>query len=225
MRYWHPLTSEVVRDLKARGYVRVTLLPLYPQYSITTSGSAYNEFVRQCARQGYAPALSVAGAWYGLPDYQTAIVQSVREAAAGFADPAPARIELLFSAHGLPRKIVDRGDPYERHVRETYDSVVKALGWPNVTLCYQSRVGPLEWLGPYTDAVIRAKAASGCAQMLVYPIAFVSDHIETLYELGILYARLARELGVRDYRVVPALNAHPLLIRALVRATLEAKPA
>ena len=95
------------------------------------------------------------------------------------------------------------------------------LGWPHTTLCYQSRVGPLEWLRPYTEEVIRAKAAAGCQQMLVYPIAFVSDHSETLYELGIQYAALARETGIAHYQVVPALNEHPLLVRALTDLVLH----
>lgn len=222
MRYWHPLTEAVVAELKRRGYARVILLPLYPQYSLTTTGSARNEFVRQCKRQGYAPKLSVVEQWYEDRDYQRGIVDTIRAEAARFSDPDPARIELMFSAHGLPQKIVDAGDPYERHIRATYDAVRVQLGWPHVDLCYQSRVGPLKWLQPYTDQMIAAKAGKGVKQMLIYPIAFVSDHIETLYELGITYAELARNLGVREYRVVPALNDHPLLISALKGAVLAA---
>src|SRR3990167_7659548 len=214
MRYWHPLTDAVVAMLKQNNYARVILLPLYPQYSITTTGSAYNEFQRQCQRQHYQPSVTLVRQWYDQPDYQGAIVEMLRAELKKFPDPDPARIELLFSAHGLPRKIVDAGDPYERQIRATFDAVRAELNWPHVTLCYQSRVGPLEWLRPYTDDVIRAKAAAGAKQMLVYPIAFVSDHVETLYELGITYAELARKCGIAHYRVVPALNSHPRFIAA-----------
>jgi len=222
MRYWHPLTAEVVAMLKKKNYARVILLPLYPQYSITTTGSSYNEFQRECRRQHYHPSVTLVRQWYDQPDYQRAIVETVRAEAAKFPDPDPARIELLFSAHGLPQKIVNAGDPYERQIRATFDALCAELNWPHTTLCYQSRVGPLEWLRPYTDDVIRAKAAAGVKQMLVYPIAFVSDHVETLYELGITYAEVARAQGIAHYRVVPALNSHPRFIEALKSLVLNA---
>jgi ferrochelatase len=223
MRYWHPLTHEVVAQLKQKNYARVILLPLYPQYSITTTGSSYNEFMRQCDRLHYHPAVTLVRAWHDQPDYQQAIIETLRAEARKFPDPDPAHIELLFSAHGLPRKIVDAGDPYERQIRATYESLRAQSGWPHTTLCYQSRVGPLEWLRPYTEDVIREKAAAGVKQMLVYPIAFVSDHVETLYELGITYAELARAQGITHYRVVPALNSHPHFIAALKSLVLNAE--
>lgn len=223
MRYWHPRARETVQQLKARGYRHVTLLPLYPQYSLTTTGSSYNEFVREARRANYAPDLRLIRAWHGEPDYQRAIIETLRAELRRFPDPDPAHIELLFSAHGLPQKFVDAGDPYEQQVRATYDALRGRLGWPHTTLCYQSRVGPLKWLRPYTEDVIRAKAAAGAKQILVYPIAFVSDHVETLYELGMLYADMARAAGVAHYRVAPALNTHPLFIEAL-RKLIEHAP-
>lgn len=222
MRYWHPLTGEVVAMLKKKGYTRVILLPLYPQYSITTTGSSYNEFQRQCQRLNYHPSVTLIRQWYDQPDYQAAIVEMLRAEVQKFPDPDTRHIELLFSAHGLPRKIVDQGDPYERQIRATYDALCAQLGWPHITLCYQSRVGPLEWLRPYTDDVIREKAAAGVRQMLVYPIAFVSDHVETLFELGVTYAEIARERGITHYRVTPALNSHPRFIQALKSLVLHA---
>lgn len=224
MRYWHPLTSEVVAQLRGKNYARVILLPLYPQYSITTTGSAYNEFQRQCRRQSYHPAVTLVRQWYDQPDYQAAIGEMLRAELKKFPDPDPAHVELLFSAHGLPQKIVDGGDPYERQIRATYEALREQLGWPNTTLCYQSRVGPLQWLRPYTEDVIREKAAAGVKQMLVYPIAFVSDHVETLFELGITYAELARAQGIAHYRVCPALNSHPRFIAALKSLVLNAVP-
>ena len=222
MRYWHPLTHEVVAKLKTKGYGRVILLPLYPQYSLTTSGSSYNEFQRQCDSQNYHPRITLIRQWYDQPDYQQAIIETLRAELPRFPDPDPQHIELLFSAHGLPQKIVDQGDPYEAHVRATYDTLRAQLGWPHTTLCYQSRVGPLKWLQPYTEEVIREKAAAGAKQVLVYPIAFVSDHSETLYELGMLYADLAKAQGIAHYRVAPALNSHPRLIQGLKSLVLEA---
>jgi protoporphyrin/coproporphyrin ferrochelatase len=222
MRYWHPRAAQVVAQLKNRGYARVVLLPLYPQYSRTTTGSSYNEFQRECTRQHYRPATSLVREWHHHPDYIDGIVQRLRQEATYFPNPEPAQIELLFSAHGLPRKIVDGGDPYERQIRATFEAVRTRLGWPHATLCYQSRVGPLEWLRPYTDDVIREKARVGAKQMLVYPIAFVSDHVETLFELGQTYAELARVSGIAHYRVAPALNDDPLLIRGLRKLVMDA---
>lgn len=222
MRYWHPLTAEVVAKLKAQQIARVVLLPLYPQYSRTTTGSSVNEFNRECARQHYAPRQVLIEHWYEQADYLDAIIDDIRAAAALFTHPEPAAIHLLFSAHGLPQKLVDAGDPYERHIRATYELLTARLQWPHTALSYQSRVGPLQWLKPYTDATIRAHGAARVRQMLVYPIAFVSDHIETLYELGMTYAELARSVGIDEYRVVPALNAHPKLIHALTQLTVQA---
>jgi ferrochelatase len=222
MRYWHPLTAQVVAKLKQAHYTDVILLPLYPQYSTTTTGSSYNEFLRQCKRQNYHPHIAFIEHWYEQSDYQAAIVESIQREAKKFSGSDPNDISLLFSAHGLPQKIVNGGDPYERHITATYRSLKEKLNWPHVALCYQSRVGPLKWLQPYTDQVILEQAAAGVKQMLVYPIAFVSDHVETLYELGMVYAKLARQAGIREYRVVPALNDHPLLIHSLKQLTLSA---
>jgi protoporphyrin/coproporphyrin ferrochelatase len=221
MRYWHPMSDAVVAELQQRGHQQVLLLPLYPQYSRTTTGSSVNEFKRACARAGYRPELRLVRDWPTHPDYLTAIVETIEAEAKRFPESSPACIELLCSAHGLPKKIVAQGDPYQRQIETTFEALRTRLGWNHATLCYQSRVGPLEWLRPYTEDVIRQKATTGCRQMLVYPIAFVSDHSETLYELGIQYAELAKQAGIAHYRVVPALNEHPLLIRALVDLVLQ----
>jgi ferrochelatase len=215
MRYWHPMSDEVVRQLKDAAIEKVILLPLYPQYSTTTTGSSYNDFVRACSRARYDPQLYYIKEWYNEARYQQTIADAIRRAATELPDPNPDHIELLFSAHGLPQKIVRRGDPYQQQIEATYAAVRQRLGWPHTTLCYQSRVGPLEWLRPYTEDVIREKAQAGAKQMLVYPIAFVSDHIETLYELGVEYAEVAKTHGIEHYRVVPALNADPGLIATL----------
>lgn len=222
MRYWHPRAAEVVAALKQAGYARVVLLPLYPQFSRTTTGSSHEEFLRECERAHYAPRIDVIREWHDAPQYLDAVADNLRHELAHFPDPDPARTEVLLSAHGLPRKLADAGDPYETQVRATYEAVRARLNWPHTTLCYQSRVGPLEWLGPYTEDVIREKAAQGVKQMLVYPIAFVSDHSETLYELGMTYGEIARAHGIAHYRVCPALNDDPGLIQALRHLVLGA---
>jgi len=215
MRYWHPMSDEVVASLKSSACQRVVLLPLYPQYSVTTTGSSFIDFEQACQRHDYAPRITRIEDWYDHPLYLDAVAASIERERARFTQPDPAHIELLLSAHGLPQKIVDKGDPYASHVEATVAGVRERLGWPHVRLCYQSRVGPLKWLQPYTEDVLRELGARAAEQVLVYPIAFVSDHVETLYELGIDYARLAQESGIVNYRVVPALNDDATFIAAL----------
>lgn len=222
MRYWHPMSREVISELKDKNYTNIILLPLYPQYSLTTTGSSYNDFVRECNRQRYQPAIRLIDYWYDSTLYQQGIVESIESAREQFSDPEPDTIELLFSAHGLPQKIVDGGDPYQAHIEDTYRMICNRLNWPHTSLCYQSRIGPLQWLKPYTEDIIKEKASQGCQQMLVYPIAFVSDHVETLSELALDYAQVATDAGIAEYRVVPALNDHPKLIAALESLVLDA---
>ncbi len=222
MRYWQPRAAEVVAALKQTGCARVVLLPLYPQYSHTTSGSSHKEFLHECERAHYTPHIDFIRQWHEAAPYLDAVADSLRRELTRFPEPDAAHTEVLFSAHGLPRKLVDAGDPYEEQVCATYEAVRARLNWPRTTLCYQSRVGPLEWLRPYTEDVIQEKAAQGAKQVLVYPIAFVSDHSETLYELGMTYAALARRHGIAHYRVCPALNDDPGLIQALRQLVLGA---
>lgn len=221
MRYWQPMTREVVTTLKHEGYEQVILLPLYPQYSTTTTGSSVNEFRRHCQKQHYRPTIKIIDPWYEQDDYQLAIAESIKNEAEKLPDSNPESIHLLFSAHGLPQKIVDNGDPYEKQIQATYEAMRQRLQWPHTSLCYQSRVGPLQWLRPYIQDVLKELAQKGTKQILVYPIAFVSDHVETLYELGIQYAELARSLSIPHYHVVPALNDDPLLIQTLKQLILE----
>lgn len=224
MRYWNPKSDEVVIRLKSEGFNKVILLPLYPQYSSTTSGSSYNDFMRACGRHHYQPHIHLIEHWYHIKSYQQAIISAIRREMAMFPDPAPSKIELLFSAHGLPLKIVNNGDPYAQQVKATYEAIQSQLDWPHTTLCYQSRVGPLKWLRPYTQDCIIEKAEQGAKQMLIYPISFVSDHIETLHELGMKYAELAHEHGITHYRVVPALNTDAGLIETLKQLVLSSSP-
>ena len=221
MRYWHPMADAVVTALIEKEIDNVILLPLYPQYSLTTTGSSYNDFQRACRGNNYQPKISLIRQWYDQPHYQQAIADAITAEAVKLPTPNPENIELLFSAHGLPQKTIARGDPYEKHIRATVEAVSKILGWPHTTLCYQSRVGPLKWLQPYTRNTIIEKAKLGSKQILIYPIAFVSDHIETLHELGMEYAEVAQRYGVETYRVVPALNTSAGLINTLKELVLS----
>ncbi|MDH5631466.1 MAG: ferrochelatase [Gammaproteobacteria bacterium] len=225
MRYWHPMTAEVVNKLRQGGYQRVILLPLYPQYSTTTTGSSFNEFTRECQRQGYRPKRIEIRQWYDHDKYLRAIIDSIETELKTLPDTDPEKTYILFSAHGLPKKVVERGDPYQQQIEATYESLKTRLGWPHTGLSYQSRVGPLEWLQPYTEDVIPELGNAGWRQLLVYPIAFVSDHIETLQELGIEYRHLAESHGITSYRVARALNDHPMLIETLRDLVLEADAA
>ena len=216
MRYWHPFSRETVRAVKAWGAGRAVVLPLYPQYSTTTSASSFRAWREAAGAEGLAlPSSEICchPTSPGLVQAHAALIRPELEAAARVGRP-----RLLFSAHGLPQKIVDAGDPYQWQVERTAAAVAEELdpAWPDLDwrISYQSRVGPLKWIGPSTDEEIVRAGAEG-VPLVVVPIAFVSDHVETLVELDIEYRHLADEAGVPAYRRVPALNTHPGYIEAL----------
>lgn len=215
MRYWHPLTEETVQEVGAWRPEEVVLLPLYPQFSTTTTASSLSAWRKAAAKAGLECPTRIVPSY---PDEPGFIAAQVARIAPMLEEPAAAggAARLLFTAHGLPQRIVRRGDPYPREVAATAAAILSALGRPGLDwrISYQSRVGPLEWLGPYTDDEIRAAGAAGIA-LVVAPISFVSEHSETLVELDDDYARLARECGVPSYRRVPTVGTHPLFIEAL----------
>ena len=209
MRYWHPLSGRTAREVAAWRPDRVVLLPLYPQFSTTTTGSSLVAWWRAAAVAGIAaPTASICcyPAAAGLIDAQARLVRRALEAA------GPARV--LFSAHGLPKRIVARGDPYRWQVERTAAAVAEAAGLDDWVVCYQSRVGPLEWIGPTTEDEIR-RAGGERAAVVVVPIAFVSEHSETLYELDVLYRGVAERAGVPGYHRVAALGVDEAFIAAL----------
>jgi len=221
MRCWHPFTSEAITAVKAYQPEHVVLLPLYPQFSTTTSQSSLKEWSRQSRQAGLAmPAHEVC--CYPFED-------GFVDAAADLLDQALHRAKsgihyrVLFSAHGLPKRVVDRGDPYQWQVERTVEAIIarcKTRGL-DYSVCYQSRVGPLEWIGPATDAEVR-RAGAERTGLTVMPVAFVSEHSETLVELDIEYARLAEESGAPDYIRVPAVRTHPAFINGLAQLVLAA---
>jgi len=202
MRYWFPFAHEAARAVKAWGPDRILLLPLYPQFSTTTTGSSLSDWHEQAARAGLvAPTTSIC-CYFDDPDYAASIAALVDEAiAAARAElPAGAKLRLLFSAHGLPESIVKAGDPYQQEVEATVAAVMARLADPDVqhVTCYQSRATPQTWISPSTIECIEQAGADKIAVLLV-PIAFVSDHIETLVELDIENRELAHQVGVPGY--------------------------
>jgi len=220
MRYWHPFASEAAAAVKKWGADRILLLPLYPQFSTTTSASSLGEWQRAAKAAGLTQPSTSIGCYPTEPGFVAAQVALLREALAKISGP----VRLLFSAHGLPKKIVDGGDPYQWQVEQSAAAMVAALNMPGLDwqVCYQSRVGPLEWIGPSTDAEIARAGAEGKALVLA-PIAFVSEHSETLVELDIEYAELAHENGVPGYHRVPTVGCRPEFIAGLASLVHGAK--
>ncbi|WP_438263876.1 ferrochelatase [Asticcacaulis machinosus] len=217
MRYWHPFVEDTVKDIDAWGPDEIVLLPLYPQFSKTTTLSSLSAFKK--AYKGRAKVTAVC--CYPENDFFIkAQVDLIRAAIKDIKNPDGYRI--LFSAHGLPEKVIQEGDPYQAQVEATVAKVMAELKTDiDHVICYQSRVGPLKWIGPATDETITQTGQSGKNIVLV-PIAFVSEHIETLVELDIEYKHLADVAGVSSYIRVPAVGTNPDYIRALGDQILKA---
>jgi ferrochelatase len=221
MRCWKPFSDEAARELKAWSADRAVLLPLYPQFSTTTTASSFADWSRAATQAGMAMPTARICCYPDAAGFIAAEAALIQQAFTGMKPGVDYR--LLLSAHGLPKRTVAKGDPYQWQVERTAQAIVDRLGMNGLdwTVCYQSRVGPLEWIGPATDAEIRRTGAQGKG-VIVAPIAFVSEHSETLVELDIEYAHLARECGVPDYRRVPAVGTHPAFIAALAAMVMQA---
>jgi ferrochelatase len=210
MRYWHPFIEDVVPLICREGIERLVVLSLYPHYSVATTGSSVARF-EQVAK-GLPLRFIKKSSWYDHPLYIEALVKNIKEGVKNFRDSADP-VHLLFSAHSLPVRFIEEGDPYVDQVKGTISEVVKKIDIP-YDLSFQSRSGPVKWLEPSTDHMIGHLAGKGVRNLLVVPISFVSDHIETLYEIDILYRRMAEGMGVRLERT-ESLNTSPLFISAL----------
>jgi protoporphyrin/coproporphyrin ferrochelatase len=226
MRCWRPFTAEAVAAVKAFDPEEIVLLPLYPQYSTTTTKSSLEVWRKEAARAGLAQPQHEVCCYPFEPGFADAIADLTQQ---GFARAKPGfSYRVLFSAHGLPKRVIERGDPYRWQVERTVEAIAARLGdhGHDVAICYQSRVGPLEWIGPATDAEVRRAGAQGKG-LIVVPIAFVSEHSETLVELDIEYGvKLAGEVGVPDFIRVSTVGTHPAFIAALaslVTTALNAK--
>ena len=221
MRYWHPFTESAVADLKADGVDQVVVLPLYPHFSISTSGSSFRELQRLRNTDSAFSRLPIRciRSWYDHPGYIQALANLIAREILACEDPATAHI--FFSAHGVPKSYVeDAGDPYQLEIvacsKLILEQLRQQLGYSNpFTLAYQSRVGPVEWLKPYTEEALQELGEQGVKDLVVVPISFVSEHIETLEEIDIDYRELATAAGVKNFRRVPALDTDPAFIAAL----------
>lgn len=218
MRYWHPNTAEAIATLDSRPYDELVLLPLYPQYSFATTGSSLKEWDRL-----YKPKVPVRliDHFYDHPDYVAGIVERIDSVLNSVTDPGS--VVLVFSAHGLPLALVDKGDPYPKHIEATVQLIRQLGAWNNPhVLCFQSRVGPQKWLQPSLTGTIESLARDGVRRVLVIPISFLTEHIETLHEINIEAREQAESLGIHDFYTMPALNDSPLLIRGLADLVLRA---
>jgi protoporphyrin/coproporphyrin ferrochelatase len=214
MRYWRPFTQDAIAELAAHAPGEVVLLPLYPQFSKTTTGSSLNEWNRRFQPNGWRPRVHIVREFYKDADYLDAVVAAIDSSLRDFEDPAD--VDMVFSAHSVPVAVIEQGDPYQRQIEDTVDLVWQRGSWPGrLHICYQSKVGASKWLRPSMHETVKNLAAAGSRHVLVVPISFVSDHVETLHEIDIEHREQARTLGIADFRMMPGLNDSPAFIGAL----------
>lgn len=239
MRYWHPFTEDALDQIQRDDINALVILPLYPQFSISTSGSSFRVLQEMFAKNveafGTKMVHTVVPSWYDRPGYIKAMADLIQkeldsftpeEIAEGTASGQKYARHVLFSAHGVPRSYIDAGDPYQNQIKDCVKLISDALPGPEdgveIHLSYQSRVGPIEWLRPYTDDVLPDLGASGVKNLVVVPISFVSEHIETLEEIDIEYRELAEENGVTNWRRCPALNTDTTFIDDMADMVVDA---
>ncbi len=223
-RYIQPTSDDALRAMAADGVRRAVAFTQYPQFSCSTTGSSLNELWRAAERTGLRAAFewSLIDRWPVHQGFIAAMAETVRDGLAQFEPQDRDRVFLLFSAHSLPLHVIDRGDSYPQEIGATVQRVVEAVGVRNAyLLAYQSEVGPVRWLGPSTERVIRRLGEGGHTHVLVIPIAFTSDHIETLSELDREYGVVAKHAGITHYRRTPALNDRPTFVDALADLVCE----
>ena len=224
MRYWHPFTEEAIEQVKRDRVSNLVILPLYPQFSISTSGSSFRVLEKMWLEEPGLQQIkyTIIPSWYDNLGYLQAMADLIAQELEQFTHPD--RVHLFFSAHGVPQSYVEEaGDPYQQEIEECTRLIVKTLNRPNqYTLAYQSRVGPVEWLKPYTEDALEELGEQGIKEVLVVPISFVSEHIETLQEIDIEYREIAEEAGIENFQRVPALNTHPIFIDALAKLVTQA---
>ena len=222
MRYWEPFTDEALDAIERDGITRVVLLPLYPHFSKATTESSKKEWdARLAERKHLQLDATLIEHYYDHPTYIDALIGRIEEGLERFDKNIRGDVHLVFSAHGTPMKLVRQGDPYSGHIKKTIEAIMgrSKLGNDH-SLCYQSKVGPMKWLTPSTPDKVTELAGKGVKHMLIVPVAFASDHLETLFELGIEYRRVAMAAGVEQYEVTTGLNDSPIFIRALSELVL-----
>jgi protoporphyrin/coproporphyrin ferrochelatase len=226
MRYSRPTADDALEAITAAGIKRIVTLTLFPHWSKATTGSSRNEFERVVASAKWKDAgfeITHIEHYADDPLYLEALTATIRVAWNRIPEARRARTVLLFSAHGLPQRFIDEGDPYVTHIDATRFGVLERLDLPNrQLLAFQSRTGPVKWVGPGTEEILAELGDEGVSDVLIVPLSFVSDHIETLYEVDMLFADAARAAGITGYYRPPALNCHPLFIEALASLVTDA---
>jgi protoporphyrin/coproporphyrin ferrochelatase len=213
MRYSRPSTLEALAAIKREGISKVVALSLYPHYSRATTGSSINELNRVLKQSGVNFEMKWIDRFYSHPLYIQALAEKVTEGLASFPDRKEA--EIVFSAHSLPQSFIDEGDPYLAHIQETVRLVMERVGAASYQLSFQSKAGPVKWLEPSTEEMLQSLAAKGRKNLLMVPLSFVSDHIETLHEIDIQYAEEAKGLGIERFLRSESLNTSPLFLECL----------
>lgn len=220
MRYWKPLTQEVVTKVETGNYEKVIMLPLYPHFSVSTTGSSFNEWKR--FYKGEESKVIYINSYQTHPLYLKAINERIDETLLRFPEGVRKDVQLVFSAHGTPVSYVKKGDPYSFHIKDTIDGVMKMRNYSHKHhQCFQSKVGPAKWLEPATDTMIEDLASQGKKHLLIIPISFVSDHVETSFELDIEYRHVADKVRIENYIVMKGLNDSQLFIDALYDLVTE----
>ena len=224
MRYWHPFTEEAIAQIKQDNLEEIVILPLYPQFSISTSGSSFRLLERLWKTDPELQKIkyTVVPSWYNCSGYLQAMANLIEQTIDQVSEPSQAHV--FFSAHGVPVSYVEEaGDPYQREIEDCAALIMNQLNRTNpYTLAYQSRVGPVEWLQPYTDEAIEELADNGVKELVVVPISFVSEHIETLEEIDMEYREIAENAGIETFARVPAPDTNPTFIKALADLVIQA---
>lgn len=220
MRYWKPLTGETAEKICQKSYSKIVLLPLYPHFSVSTTGSSFNEWKR--VYRGDRSNHIYIESYQAHPLYIKAINERIDETLLLFPETKRNDVQLVFSAHGTPVSYVKKGDPYSNHINETISEVMKMRNNSHpFHLCFQSKVGPAKWLKPATDDMIKELSADGKKDLLIVPVSFVSDHVETEFELAIEYKHIADEAGIENYIVMKGLNDSSTFVNALTEIVLS----
>jgi ferrochelatase len=213
MRYWHPFTEEALTAIRQEDIDRVIALSLYPHYSRATSGSSFNELDKCLSGSKTRPEISCIRQFFDHPRYIQALAEKIEQGLSGFPDRP--NVQLFFSAHSLPQSFIADGDPYLDHIQTTVRLVMERFEGIAHHLAFQSRAGPVKWLEPSTGNKLKELAALGHKEVLMVPLSFVSDHIETLHEIDIEYREEAHKLGITDFRRMESLNSSPTFIKCL----------
>lgn len=220
MRYWNPLTAEIAQKVEKGNYDKIVLLPLYPHFSVSTTGSSFNEWKR--CYKGDPKKVVYIDSYFDHPKYLAALNQRIDETLLKFPEELRNDVHILFSAHGTPVSMVKGGDPYSIQIQKTVEETMKMRNHSHkYHLSFQSKVGPVRWLEPATDDMIKDLKLQGVDNLLVVPVSFVSDHIETLFELDIEYREVADEVKMKNYIMMPGLNDSELFISCLKNVTLK----